>query len=123
LPQFQPCVQPRTAEAAAVAAAGAVGGIVELVGRQSGAGHSYEQGWLGMVALTVNQQMQLQEQLLLLQADRQRQDTPEIHQEQHPLQAEAERMVPCPLAFVQKSMIFPELQKKKRINRYRSVQI
>ena len=70
-----------------------------------------------MVVLTVNQQMQLQEQLLLLQADRQRQDTLVIHQQQHPLQAEAERMVPCPLALAQKSKIFPELQKKKHINR------
>jgi hypothetical protein len=47
-----------------------------------------------MFALTVNQQMQLQEQLLLLQVDRQRQDTLVIHQQQHPLQAEVERMVP-----------------------------
>jgi hypothetical protein len=46
-----------------------------------------------MFALTVNQQMQLQEQLLLLQVDRQRQDTLVIHQQQHPLQAEVESIV------------------------------
>jgi hypothetical protein len=70
-----------------------------------------------MVALTVNQQMQQQEELLLLQAGRQTQDTLVTHRRRHPSQAEAERMVPCPLAIAQKSMIFPELQKKKQINR------